>query len=644
MTINLKARWLVTSSGAAVLALTTAWNTTPPSVAQEPILPGIDNGNPAASQNQTTESPQESPPADPAPQGAERSIVNQQPEAENAEVQNNVQAEALDAGPIHEAFAEPITESFRPSEQGNLIDRKPPAPVDEIPPAYKPEGDNVEWIPGYWTWFEEKDDFVWVSGVWRALPPGRVWNPGHWSEANGKYFWVSGYWSDVNTHQVEYLPYPPESLEEGPSTAAPSENHFWIPGCWTYRNNNYAWTPGYWHPGQQNWVWIPNHYNNTPRGAVFVRGYWDYPVANRGLAYAPVYWQNGYRARPGYSYTPNRALNTTILLSSLFIDNNRGGYYYGDGFRGRDNFRPWYSAGYRGGAYSPLYGYYSWQYGRDSNQWSNRFDDRNYARRTFDNRNRGQGDFNNTLRSQAPLVAAVEDLRRAFDDDDNQQRREDYRRIRELNDNERNEARNRSQQYNRYRAARANFEAEGRNVPRATLDGENNDPNTQDRRARFEGQEGFQPSIFRRNEVEGNETFMEDARNRYQRYEESRRQFDQRRNQLNGNPNALIQGDLRRGLQNQSPQSNQSQQLRTQQGENPQSDFDRMRRQFAPDMPNRGQMQERSQGVERSRGNARQSAQDLQNRGQQRVQGNSDRGNGNRGRGEGRGNGRNRDR
>lgn len=618
---------------------------TPQSLAQ-PSLPGPDNSNSPATENSADES-EELPPAAPNPTGAERSVLDNETAPEPREAQNSEQAETLAEGPIHEAFAEPITESFKPSEQENLIDRKPPAPVDEIPPAYKPEGDNVEWIPGYWAWFEEKNDFVWVSGVWRALPPGRTWTPGHWSEENGKYFWVSGYWSDVDTQQVEYLPYPPESLEEGPSTAAPSENHFWIPGCWTYRNNNYAWTPGYWHPGQQNWVWVPNHYSYTPRGAVYVRGYWDYPVERRGLAYAPVYWQNGYRARSGYSYTPNRAINTAVLLSSLFIDNNRGRYYYGDGFRGRDNYRPWYSAGYRGGAYSPLYGYYSWQYGRDSNQWSNRFDDRDYARRTYDNRNRNrqQGDLDNAIRRQAPLVTAVDDLRRTFDEDYDQQRRDDFRRIRELDDNERNEARNRSQQYNRYRAARANFEAEGRNVPRATFNRDGTGENLQDRRARFEGQEDYRPSVFDRDQVEGDRNFMEDARNRYQQYEQNRRQFDQRRGQLNSDQSSTNQGESQRATRGaQHLQGNNAQQLRNRQEEGQPNDFQRMRRQFAPETPNRGQMQERSRGQEGSRGNARQATQSSQNRGaQQRAQGgNSNRGNSNSGRGEGRGNGRKR--
>ena len=45
--------------------------------------------------------------------------------------------------------------------------------IDEVPPEYKPEGENVQWIPGYWAWDVAQSDFIWVSGLWRDVPPGR---------------------------------------------------------------------------------------------------------------------------------------------------------------------------------------------------------------------------------------------------------------------------------------------------------------------------------------------------------------------------------------------------------------------------------------------------------------------------------------
>jgi hypothetical protein len=51
-------------------------------------------------------------------------------------------------GPVHEAYAEPI--ELRP-QATPLVEKQPPDPVDEVPPDQKPEGDNVQWIPGYWS-------------------------------------------------------------------------------------------------------------------------------------------------------------------------------------------------------------------------------------------------------------------------------------------------------------------------------------------------------------------------------------------------------------------------------------------------------------------------------------------------------------
>jgi hypothetical protein len=80
--------------------------------------------------------------------------------------------QVLTRGPVHEAFAESVT--FDP-EPGIVVPRAPPAAIEELPPDQRPEGANVAWIPGYWGWDDERSDFLWVSGIWRDLPPGRQW-------------------------------------------------------------------------------------------------------------------------------------------------------------------------------------------------------------------------------------------------------------------------------------------------------------------------------------------------------------------------------------------------------------------------------------------------------------------------------------
>src|SRR5262245_40869295 len=69
--------------------------------------------------------------------------------------------EVLARGPIHEAFATPTADPA-PTKS---VPKKPPAPLDEMPPDEKPDG-NVTWIGGYWAWDEDRKEFIWVSGTW----------------------------------------------------------------------------------------------------------------------------------------------------------------------------------------------------------------------------------------------------------------------------------------------------------------------------------------------------------------------------------------------------------------------------------------------------------------------------------------------
>ena len=84
-------------------------------------------------------------------------------------------------GPIHEAFASATT----PAAPTNPAPKEPPKPIDEMPPAEKPEG-NTMWIGGYWAWDDDKKDFLWVSGTWRVIPPGKHWVAGYWRQDNGQ--------------------------------------------------------------------------------------------------------------------------------------------------------------------------------------------------------------------------------------------------------------------------------------------------------------------------------------------------------------------------------------------------------------------------------------------------------------------------
>ena len=68
----------------------------------------------------------------------------------------------------------------------------PPLPVYEQPPIPAP---GYLWVPGYWAWNEEIDDYYWVPGTWILPPePALLWTPGYWAWNGGAYVFYDGYW------------------------------------------------------------------------------------------------------------------------------------------------------------------------------------------------------------------------------------------------------------------------------------------------------------------------------------------------------------------------------------------------------------------------------------------------------------------
>jgi hypothetical protein len=266
--------------------------------------------------------------------------------------------EYLTRGPLHEAFAEPYSPNAVASV---VVVKEPPVVIDELPPEYRPDGEQVEWIPGYWAWDDERDDYLWISGVWRQIPPNQRWVPGYWSQVEGGYQWVGGFWTGIDVAEVQYLPTPPATLEEGPSSPAPAEDYFYVPGNWVYDSGDYRWQPGFWTRSQENWVWTPSQYVWTPRGCVYRQGFWDYDVSYRGVVFTPVYYQQPIYRSAAYTYRPRYTIDTGLgLFVHLFVRPNYGSYYFGDyyGSRYAQQYRPWVTAYSQSKSYDPFYAHY----------------------------------------------------------------------------------------------------------------------------------------------------------------------------------------------------------------------------------------------------------------------------------------------
>lgn len=293
--------------------------------------------------------------------------------------------EVLARGPVHEAYA--TTAEF--PTPGPVVPKAPPPVIEELPPDQKPEGDSVQWMPGYWHWDDERNDFVWISGFWRVPPPGRVWMPGSWREGQGGHQWTQGFWLTANQAgaapqaDVQYLPAPPQPIEAGPPVPSPAASSFYVPGCWVWRER-YVWRPGFWLDARPGWVWVPAHYRWTPIGYVFVDGYWDYPLENRGVLFAPVAFAQPIYTRPAFAYTPTYCVSYQSLCTAMFVRRGCGSYFFGDYFGVqyvRGGYNPWAGSvagtsfslniGFgRGGFYDPMWGYYS-ALNRGNPGWAN---------------------------------------------------------------------------------------------------------------------------------------------------------------------------------------------------------------------------------------------------------------------------------
>ena len=298
----------------------------------------------------------------------------------------NQGVEVLARGPIHEAFAATLEVQTGASV---TVAKAPPDAIEELPPDQKPAGDNVQWIPGYWHWDEERTDFIWISGFWRVPPPNRVWVAGSWREARNGFLWVHGFWQEarVERAEIEYLPPPPAAIEVAPSIPAPSETHIYVPGSWVWRNR-YVYRPGVWIDHNPGWIWVSSHYRWTPAGYIFIDGYWDFPLADRGVLYAPVYVQRATYFQPSFVYTPVVVVNVPSLFTSLFVRRGYGSYYFGDYYDNRysqGGYSAWcgnsrgsnfaINVGFgRGFGYDPMWDYYRVSY-RNDRDWATGIND-----------------------------------------------------------------------------------------------------------------------------------------------------------------------------------------------------------------------------------------------------------------------------
>jgi hypothetical protein len=260
-------------------------------------------------------------------------------------------------GPVHEAFfADSVTEP----KASQIVTKDPPADLEELPPADKPEGDDIQWYSGYWEFDQERNDFTWVSGIYRKPPPKRQWIAGHWVKVDGGWQRQRGLWMTLDQAEITFLSTaPPEAPVEEAANNPPDDKSVFVPGHQEPKpEGGFTFKPGKWVPMQPNWIWVPSHYVWTPCGYVFVKGYWDYVVEKRGLLYAPVCVDLAY-VKPGWTYTPTCVVHNTCLLDNLFVKPGCG-YFFG-AYHKNKSYTCWPDVCNKSKACDPLFAHYKCQ-------------------------------------------------------------------------------------------------------------------------------------------------------------------------------------------------------------------------------------------------------------------------------------------
>jgi hypothetical protein len=278
--------------------------------------------------------------------------------------------EVLTRGPVHESFAEPVNLQV---QEGLVAPTQPPPNIEETPPAEKPQGEQYIWVPGYWSWDEDRNSYIWVNGCWRVAPPNMYWVPGYWTQVSDGWEWVAGFWAPVAVKEIEYLPAPPAFEDVQPPVPPPSSDNIWVPPCQYWYQGQYVPRSGYWLMAYPGWVWVPSHYVWTPRGYIFVAGYWDYSLERRGVLFAPVYFPRSVYIRPGFSYCPSIVIDIGLLRFSLFTRPRYCHYYFGDYYDDAYlsvGIYPWFECERFHTWYDPIYVHDRWRHHKTEPQWA----------------------------------------------------------------------------------------------------------------------------------------------------------------------------------------------------------------------------------------------------------------------------------
>jgi hypothetical protein len=160
--------------------------------------------------------------------------------------------------------------------------REPPAPRAE--PVPRTPGRDVTWIPGYWSWSEDLDDFVWIAGVYVVHAPDQLTVS---TEA------VPDRTSD-QAQAIAAMPAPADLAPPEPSREvavapppAPRVEVIVAPPAVL----GAAWIPGHWRLVATSWQWVAGVWVRPPAGMRFQPP--ALQVRGAVHVYVPARWVHG---------------------------------------------------------------------------------------------------------------------------------------------------------------------------------------------------------------------------------------------------------------------------------------------------------------------------------------------------------------
>ncbi|WP_422928053.1 hypothetical protein [Singulisphaera sp. PoT] len=190
-------------------------------------------------------------------------------------------------GSVHEA----LRENQARADQRRYA-KAPPAPNAERPGVDKPDPRAI-WVPGYWAWDVDRDDFSWVGGTWSIPPRGTIWVGGRWLRDADGWYRTPGFWSRRKVADLRpavavaaTVPAdpalerdwrrlgPPADRPEDDLGVAPSPDSFLVNGHYTPAGDRLVWTPGFWAKARPGWDWSPARWVRRADGWAFRKGHW----------------------------------------------------------------------------------------------------------------------------------------------------------------------------------------------------------------------------------------------------------------------------------------------------------------------------------------------------------------------------------